>query len=198
MKHLILSVLFVVSMSIGAAFGTGITTDQLEGFSKLTEQQKADIAKQVADAASVKITDTSVGTVLQDPEKLEKWVKFGASIGQGIGGAAKEIGMATNEFVNTPVGKLAVGLIVWKVMGHEVTHIVGAGIFALVWISIWLYLFRRLCVIKSTTYTAVANSFRRTKTTEHFEAGEAEDCRAWMLGLLVVLTGVTIVMAFSY
>ncbi len=61
-----------------------------------------------------------------------------------IGSAAKEIGVATNEFIKTPVGKLAIGLIVWHMFGSMIIHIFGAIAIVLVG-SIFLRIYINLC-----------------------------------------------------
>ena len=66
-------------------------------------------------------------------ERVEKWVSIGNQIGQAIGGACKELGVAVNDFIVTPAGVLTVTLIVWEVVGEDLWGIIGG---TLAWISI--------------------------------------------------------------
>ena len=78
------------------------------GFDKLSETEKAAIVQQIAEKNSNNAP--IVGNIT--PEKLDQFAQTGANIGKGLATAAKEIGVAVNEFVQTPVGILTVGLIV--------------------------------------------------------------------------------------
>ena len=97
------------------------------GFDKLSETEKAAIIQQIAEKNSNNVP--IVGNIT--PEKLDRFAQTGANIGKGLAAAAKEIGVAVNEFVQTPVGILTVGLIVWHVVGDDIKDVLG-GI--LVWI----------------------------------------------------------------
>ena len=80
------------------------------GFDKLSETEKAAIIQQIAEKNSNNVP--IVGNIT--PEKLDQFAQTGANIGKGLAAAAKEIGVAVNEFVQTPVGILTVGLIAWQ------------------------------------------------------------------------------------
>lgn len=98
------------------------------GFDKLTEVQKAEILKQVAQQAQEsKSPMANVATV----DKVEKWVQVGSNLGKGLAATAKELGVAVNEFATTPIGMLATALIVWHLIGGVLVHIFG-GILMLI------------------------------------------------------------------
>lgn len=89
------------------------------GWDKLTDLQKAEINKQVAVAAAEQATPTL------DPKRVDEYVALGERIGKMMGGAAQELGVAVNTFVETPVGKWTMAMIVWKFMGNALMHIFG-------------------------------------------------------------------------
>lgn len=97
-----------------------INTIGSAGWDKLTEQQKADIVKQVADNSAKPIQQ------LTDPNQIDQWVELGEHIGKAFSGAAKEVGIAVSQFIETPVGKVTVLLIVLKLIGSSLIHIFGA------------------------------------------------------------------------
>ena len=109
MKKLLAALLLVASFSANAAV-------QIDT-SGLTESQKAELVQR---AEAMKVTPTA--TV----DKIDEWVNLGERIGKMFGGAAKEIGVAANEFVATPVGKWTMALIIYKVAGTDLLKIVGA------------------------------------------------------------------------
>ena len=50
-------------------------------------------------------------------------------MGKAAVGAAREIGVAANEFVGTPLGKITMGVVIYKVVGEEIiSAVVGFGI----------------------------------------------------------------------
>lgn len=101
----------------------------------LSAEQKAALDAQ---AAQMRLQNAATSTSnVPDPDKMEQWVDLGTKIGQGLGGAAKEVGVAVNEFVKTPVGILTSAVILWKFLGSTFLHLFG-GIMVLV--SGWLFM----------------------------------------------------------
>ena len=96
------------------------------GWDKLTETQKAEFRKQVAVAAEEKTSQP-----ILDVKKVDEYVALGERIGKMMGGAAKELGIAVNQFVETPVGKWTMAMIIWKYMGSAIVHVFG-GVLVLV------------------------------------------------------------------
>jgi hypothetical protein len=122
-------------MSIAAFIAPGayaqISTNTIHnaGWEKLTEQQKAELVKQVADMQSQNAAIGKVPPVSAD--NIEKWVSVGKMVGIGLSSAAKELNIAVNDFANTYVGKITIAIIVWNVLGESITMI-AVGIF--IWI----------------------------------------------------------------
>lgn len=117
---------FVVAFCVAFTMSASATQVQID-LDKLTPEQAAAVltAKQSAETPSKQ----SVPTV----DQMEKWADVGAKVGQAIAATAKELNVGVNEFAKTPVGLLTMGLITWKVIGHDVWNIVG-GILA--WMAI--------------------------------------------------------------
>ena len=138
MKKFIVIAALMFSVNASA----NLTSDSVAnaGFSKLNEAQKAEIIKQVADASS-KTNNVQAPT----EEKVEKWVKIGSQVGQGLAGAAKELGVAVNDFAKSPVGQLTMALIVWHMMGGVLVHLVGG-------ILVWVFGFSMLRYFFARTY----------------------------------------------
>lgn len=119
MRYLV--VLFLLLCSLNAyAINSGDVNSA--GFDKLPESTKAEIIKQIADSAATANSQKTNEKI----DQILKWSQLGSSIGQGLGSAAKELGMAVNEFAASPTGKLATILLVWHFVGGFVIHIFGA------------------------------------------------------------------------
>ena len=107
------------------------------GWDKLTDVQKAEINKQVALAAE------SAESPTLDVKKVDEYVVLGERIGKMMGGAAKEVGVAVNTFVETPVGKWTMVMVIWKFMGNALMHIFGGVVILIAGFTFLAVMLRR-------------------------------------------------------
>lgn len=137
--------LFVLMAAMSAHAGFSSMSVNQAGFDKLTPQQQAEVIKMVAEKAHAAVPETSVDATPSVPsaERVDQWLNIGERVGKMIGGAAKEVGVAANEFVKTPVGTVAIGLIVWHYMGETVLHVAIGLILLAVGICFTLYVAKR-------------------------------------------------------
>ena len=194
MKKFFAVILMMVSISAWA----GNTSDAVNsaGFSKLSEAEKAEVIKMVAEKAAEK----SSGTVpqLDTPDKVEKWVKIGSNIGQGLAGAAKEVGVAVNDFATTPVGQMTMALIVWHMIGAQLIHVFGGILIWIVGISIIRHTIRRAYPSKITYSKEVKNIFGNY-AVESVEPIAMSDGNAagWLIAYgLVLVAGLITIFTF--
>jgi len=181
-------VLFAALFMCGVSYA-GIDKDDLGDFNTLTGVQKAEIVAAIARAKSQN-GPAHVAT----PEKLKEWAEVGSAVGKGLVATAKELGVEVNAFAQTGVGKLAIILIVWKVMGGDILHIFGGIMWFLIALPMWMYYFRKLCIVKGIEY----NDKGKKINIVHFEGKEAEDARVTMTIVLVFIVVIGIVTIFSY
>lgn len=81
------------------------------------EQTKLDLVKQ----ADVVLTEATV-------DKVDRWSEISLRFAKAIGVAAEEMGMAANNFLKTDAGKLTAALIVWHVMGDDLSAIISGAL----------------------------------------------------------------------
>lgn len=140
MKKFLAVILMMVSISAFA-------NDRYLSMDGLTEQQKAELSLQAAKMKTAH--EENISTTVR--KEAEAWGEMGTNMGRAVVGAAKELGIAANEFAQTPLGKVTVGVVVYKVIGEDVLS-VAIGSFVLfvgVWLGIWLMTRWRLgCVVK--------------------------------------------------
>ena len=122
MKQLFVALMMVVMSSMAFA-GERVSIDT----SKLTAEQKEQLGKMVVQASPK--TDGEL-------DMLEKAARFGQIIGSGIGAAARELGIAVNEFSQTTPGRVAMLILVWKYMGDAILGVM-VGIPVLV-LGMWV------------------------------------------------------------
>jgi hypothetical protein len=181
MKKFFVAILMMVSISAWA--GNDSDTVRAAGFAKLSEAEKAEVIKMVADKASQKDV---MPTMTED--KVEKWVKIGSNIGQGLAGAAKEVGVAVNDFATTPVGQLTMMLIVWHMIGAQLIHVFGGIMIWIVGIAIIRHMVARAYPSK-ITYSKEVKNFFGNYVVEKSEPIAIDDGNAagWLFAYGVVL-----------
>jgi hypothetical protein len=126
MKSIILGIILAFSV-VGLAHANPTTVTTTQG---LTDAQKAELAASAAKMASDNantIVDTKSPT--KSVEVVTQWVDIGTAIGSGLAASAKELGIAANDFAQTPVGRFTVFLIAWHFVGGTILHV----FFALLW-----------------------------------------------------------------
>lgn len=87
------------------------------------------------------------------PENLTQFGKISREFAEAIGVAAKELGIAANDFLDTPAGKLTAVVILWKVMGTEAGEVLSyfADFFvgSLMLIILWYFAFK---LVRTVSY----------------------------------------------
>lgn len=147
MKKLSLAVVAMVMMVLAPVYSTDAYAVDAKlsansvvqaGFDNLSVEQQAQIVQSIT-AAQSKETNTI--------DKVDKWVNVGERIGKMVGGAAREVGVAANEFVKTDVGRMTAALIIWNYLGEDLVHIfvhVGGGMmFIVLGLSSIFFILRR-------------------------------------------------------
>lgn len=111
----------------------------------LTPQQIAEFQLAIEKKRQENANPTSV-------ENLSKYAELGQNIGVALAATAKEVGVAVNDFSGTTIGKVTIGLIVYKIVGSEIIRKAFALFFFVCGGFVWLRIFRRLCLVESTLY----------------------------------------------
>jgi hypothetical protein len=107
--------------------------------SGLTEEQVADMAALIAakKAENVKKGGTEIVEAAKDPERMKRYAEVGEAIAKSLGAAAKEMGVAVNDFMSTPAGTLTVLLIVYHFIGSDLIALFVAGSLIPVVVYMW-------------------------------------------------------------
>ena len=77
-------------------------------------------------------------------EAARDWVDIGNALGEGIAATAEKLGMVANDFAESPLGKLAIILIVWNYMGESIILIVSGFTLLVGGTLVWLYQMRKI------------------------------------------------------
>ena len=110
--------------------------------SGLSEEQKAQLALQAAQMKTQNEKGSPANTSQFSPEKLNEWVELGKNAGLAVAAMAKELGVASDKFLESNTGKIAAVLIIWKIVGKDLIGVIGGTIAWFVLVNIILWSFR--------------------------------------------------------
>ena len=130
----------IAMLALVASFNTIAATQTTVDLSKLTPEQRAQITQQVKELSS---EPTNVSATIR--QEAEAWGELGANMGKAMVGAAKEVGVAANEFSQTPLGKVVVFITAYKIIGQDLLGLI-FGTFVLLFgysCAIWIWATRR-------------------------------------------------------
>lgn len=193
MKRFLITITVALFAALSApVYAGGIQSNSVSGagFDELSETQKAEVLRTIAEKAA-EAKGASLTAVVSNPQKVSEWLDVGTKIGQMMGGAAKELGIAVNDFVKTPVGQWTMAIIIWKFVGGALVHVFGGLLLLAVCLTvIWLVARTRRGV--DITYDAEKKDiFGRAVVKRVVKSKLTDDDTAWIL----VCTAVSVIMA---
>jgi len=175
MIRILMLVLALTAFAVPVAYAERLTVDGL------TEEDAAKLRLQAAQMKSA----PPKGDV---SDKMAEYAEIGQKYGVALAATAKELGIAADEILNTTVGKIALVLIVWKVMGEELVGILVGIPYMVLGFLAWFYMFRRMCVVASVTREPVGDKWWPKKTvTYHSTDSENTWNTRWVMLLAMVV-----------
>ena len=140
-KQLFAILIFPIVMCASQAYAQSVPIDTND----LTDKQKAELILKIEEMKNQNNTTVveNVADSLADPQKLNEWVELGKNVGLAMTAVARELGVAADQILNSTTGKIAMVMIVWKVMGQDILDIVGgvATWFVITPVLIWSFNF---------------------------------------------------------
>jgi hypothetical protein len=102
-------------------------------------------------AEIAKMSDTEKAKALQAIRAGEspaaaharEWIDIGNGLGAGLAATAEKLGVVANDFAKSPVGQLAMVLIIWNYMGDDIIGWLGGLFILFTGVPFWLYQFRK-------------------------------------------------------
>ena len=173
-KFIISSIIAIASISSYANVYASQTTIDTTGMSDAAIAELKSIAAQkAAELAKQKAVDDGSVILPKDPGAVATlaatWGQQAAAAAEGFAKAlsiaAKELGITINEFLGTPAGKLTAALIVWKVAGASIIHILYGLAFMTVGLIIARVIYMRLFTAgyEKLEYSRFGGFFKGTK-----------------------------------
>ena len=173
---------FVAALVLSMTCFTASAVQNTADLTNLTPAQAAEIQKQIAEMEK---NPTNVSQNVR--KEAEAWGELGANMGKAMIGAAKEFGVAANDFAGTGLGKITVAIVAYKIIGQDLLQIF-AGILVLVFGNIIsMYCMTHLAWKKTYEVKPILggliNKRYLIERTEHSSSGEIKFFS--MVGLLV-------------
>lgn len=141
MRNFIVSLIFVLLMATPAAA-------QSLDMNEFSEAAQAELMLKAAELRKSALETP----IIPDVAEMEQYVSVGEQIGKALAVTAKELGIEVNNFASTPVGMIAIFLIVWHFFGNMAVHLMFGGAWFLFLIPTWIYFFKRLVMGREETY----------------------------------------------
>lgn len=129
MKKLLISATIAIAALTAIPAQAYSCSQQVNGISGLSDETKQSMIvsceqNKLKDVQAPKIGSTTV-------EEMDKWSDVSLKFAKAIGVAAKEFGVAVNDFLETDAGKLTAVFIGWQVLGDDISY-VGISIIVLI------------------------------------------------------------------
>lgn len=172
-------------LALSLATSVMAATENTVDVSKLTPQQVAQINQQVAEMQS-----QPVNVSASVRKEAEAWGELGSNMGRAMVGAAREVGVAANDFSQTSLGKIVVALVAYKLVGKELLGVViGSGILALGYaVAIWLLTTRRWSKVVFEYEPVLWGMFKRRRVVSSDTESDVVATRVVSAGILIALT----------
>ena len=185
MKKGIVTLLAALALGISTAHAAVVQVDT----SGLSTEQVAQLKQQ---AQSMKSDPANVSAKVR--QEAEAWSELGANMGKAMVGAAREVGVAANEFAVTPLGTVVVGLTAYKIVGRDFLGVI-VGSFIMLFgysIAFWMFLTRRWSNIQYEYKPILWGAFERRKIVK---ISSDEDTTQVRVVTGAIILGVTTIIA---
>lgn len=154
----------------------------------LTKEQAAQLMKSQG-SAPVETAKTVSAAVR---EEASAWGEMGANMGRALVAASREVGVAANEFATTPLGRLTVAIVAYKLIGEDILGVLVGSSMLLVILAFDIYLLRsRTLFAEKVEYThtpVLWGAFNR-RVVVRVDIEEGAWVARTILGLLVTVAG---------
>ena len=126
-------------------------------------------------------------------------VGLGKEVGTAVDSSLGAISNRTNEFAQTPVGKLTVAVVIFKVIGDTAVHIIVGITEVIVLIPLWIWSYRKYVpgrVVQTEERNEKGKVVKRTFTDKIIRNNDEWLSAHWFA--LVGIAAVVLFTVFSY
>ncbi len=176
------NLIVILTFTLFVAFGSVAQAEQLD-MNGLSEAAQAELALKVAQLRK----DAFDTPIIPDVVEVQKYVSVGEQIGKALAVTARELGIEVNNFASTPVGMIAIFLIVWHFFGGMMVHLAFGAAWFMTLIPVWIYFFKRLVMGREETYD---DKGKRVSVKYAMEASNDTVATFIITGIVIFAVGV--------
>lgn len=153
----------VATMLASPAFASNCAT-RINGITGLDEA----VAQQlIVECETAKMAATDVSNAEETIDHYTKLAKASTTLARTVGDVARELGIATNEFIATPAGKIVTVIVAWKVFGDDLGSFFAFAFVVILSLVSWVVLTRRV----------MTSGYREVTYKPWFRAERVKDVR---------------------
>jgi len=166
--------------------------------SALAQQQNQD------EMVTVTVPKSSLSVQQQasiQQEHAKTWIGIGKEFGDAVNSGLAAVTTQSNNFAQTPVGKITVFLIAWKILGDQITHFIGGTLEILIFLPLWIWSYRRICLPKTLLVRETIGQDKQKIKEWKVVNDDDRDTEGWRQGhwaIAVAMLVVILVTVFSY
>jgi len=126
---------FILAAVLGLVLSAGIQAD---------DQEKVTVPKSM-------LTKEQLGQLNQGNlrDNVSAWAGVGKEVGDAVNSSLQAITTQSNNFAQTGVGKVTMAIVVWKIFGDQLIHVIGGAIEVVLFAPIWIWSYRKTCMTRS-------------------------------------------------
>lgn len=180
--------ILALCVATGAFAGVASQNGAYIDTSKLSKAQIAELAAKAEEMGATTPVNVSA-TVRQE---AEAWGTLGANMGKAMVGAAREVGVASNEFANTSLGKVVVGIVAYKVVGKDILGVIFGSMILVIGYSlaIWMMTTRRWSDVTYEYEPVLWGMYKRQRVVKSHTDSDVVTSKVLGAGVLILLTTV--------
>lgn len=170
------------------AFATVASATSIDT-SKLSKAQIAELAAKAEEMGAASPANVSA-TVRKE---AEAWSDLGANMGKAMVGAAKEVGVAANDFAITPLGRVTVAIVTYKVVGRDIIKfVVGSFILFAGWtFGIWILFTKFWSTVKYEYEPVLWGMYKKARITSIQTSDDVAAFKSWAGCLTILVSTIT-------
>ena len=179
-------IIAIIALAISTTAFAGV---QAIDTSKLSKAQIAELAAKAEEMGAT--TPANVSATVR--KEAEAWGDLGSNMGKAMVGAAKEVGVAANEFAVTPLGRVTVAITAYKIVGRDVIKIViGSAILFLGWtLGIWILFTKRWSTVKYEYEPVLWGMYKKARIVGITTPDNVATVKSWFGGLTILISTIT-------
>lgn len=128
MNRFLVASALLLSLLAGPAFSCNLTQSDLPD--DIRKSLEAECLKKEAEILSAERDGLAIKA--NTPERISEYANIAGQVSQALVVAARELGVAANDFMQTPAGLLVVFVILFKVLGDTIMAVIVAAVVHLV------------------------------------------------------------------